>query len=67
MATLVGTKDIRVRVTGRLRDDVDVQLIAATIVEIALEFSARDEKPKPLESSRAAGQTNHDDRKANGS
>ncbi|GAB3221708.1 hypothetical protein GCM10027447_07730 [Glycomyces halotolerans] len=63
----MGTKDIRVRVTGELRNDVDVQLIAATIVEIALEFSAQDEEPKRPELSRAAGRTDHDDRKADGS
>ena len=62
----MGAKDIRVRVTGELRDDVDIQFIAATIVEIALDLSAHEEEPKRPEPSRAAG-TDHDDRKADGS
>jgi hypothetical protein len=60
----MGAKNNRVRVTGELRADVDVQLIAATIVEIALEFSAQDEKSERPASDRAAGRTGNDDRKA---
>ena len=60
--TAMGAGDIGIRVVGELREEFDVRSLAATLVDAALAMAERDDEPEP-----AAGCTDDDDRKADGS
>jgi hypothetical protein len=62
--TPVRHEDVRVRIVGELRDEIDVQSIAAALVDAALAITERDDRPGPGGS---AGHTDDDDRKADDS
>jgi hypothetical protein len=55
----VGGKEVRVRVTGALRDDVDVRLILESLIDAVLE-SERSAEPEGAD----AGRTESSSRKA---
>ena len=59
--TPVVTGDIRVRVVGEPREEVDVLSIAAALVDAALAIADRDDQ---LDSCAVAGLTDDDDREA---
>lgn len=59
----MGGKEVRVRVTGALRDDVDVRLIVESLIDAVLE-SERSAEVEPG-SADAAGRTESSSRKAN--